>query len=77
MQRLEPGMIVFDEASDIPEQMWRAGVRFAEQEKCRAAKLERRRRAEGGWFNWYANRGRLSLNPTKSELRRVSWRRAH
>ena len=27
------------------------------------------------WINWYINRGILPLNPTKSQLRRLSWRR--
>ncbi|MFL6728080.1 MAG: hypothetical protein ACJ8FS_16435 [Sphingomicrobium sp.] len=67
MIELRPGFVVFDEAADITPRQWRAAGRYA-----------RRQRAKGwGWFNWYVNRGRLSLDPSKSELRRVSWRRAH
>lgn len=56
-----------DELDKLTPKQWRA-----------ASRLARQRRAKGfGWFNWYANRGRLSLDPSKSELRRVSWRRAH
>lgn len=29
------------------------------------------------WFNWYVNRKRLPLNPTKKDLRALSWRRVH
>jgi hypothetical protein len=59
-------MIIFDEAADLTPRIVRFGLAHY-----------RKQRAQGGWFNWYANRGRLSLNPSKSELRRVSWRRAH
>jgi hypothetical protein len=38
-------------------------------------KEERKRRAKLGWINWYINRGRLPLNPTKRDLRALSWRR--
>jgi hypothetical protein len=40
------------------------------------ARKERRERAVKGWPNWYINRGRMSLSPSKRELRQVSWRRA-
>lgn len=43
----------------------------------RIMKFHRKERAMFGWHNWYSNRGRISLNATKSELRRLSWRRAH
>lgn len=36
---------------------------------------EKRKRAKHGWANWYINRRRLPLNPTKRELRAMSWRR--
>jgi len=35
----------------------------------------RKKAALAGWFNWYVNRGRLSLNPTGEQLRRISYRR--
>ena len=38
-------------------------------------KTDRAERARSGWFNWYVDRGRLPLNPTKREMRAVSWRR--
>ena len=38
-------------------------------------RYSRKRRAEGGWFNWYVNRGRLPINPTRKELRAISNRR--
>lgn len=39
--------------------------------------MTRKERAWGwGWANWYVNRGRLGLEFSSSELRRVSWRRA-
>lgn len=60
------GFVAIDELSNLTEKQWRV-----------ASRLARQRRAKKGWFNWHVNRGRLSLNPTKSELRRVSWRRAH
>lgn len=28
-----------------------------------------------GWANWYINRGRLPLEPTRRQLRALSWRR--
>lgn len=40
------------------------------------AQQERKARAKQGWWNWYVNRRRLSFTASKSELRRVSWRRA-
>jgi len=73
--------IVFDEASLITSRMERFAIRHARQQ-----------RAKGGWWNWYANRGRIAIHitgdawrvnsraverMTRSELRRVSWRRAH
>lgn len=30
----------------------------------------------GPWLNWHINRGRIQHDFTKSELRRISWRRA-
>lgn len=60
------GSIVFDEASNLSPKMVRELNRW-----------ERKRRASGaGWVNWYINRGHLPLNPSKRDLRRVSWRRA-
>ena len=43
---------------------------------------ERKLRAKGGWFNWYVNRGRMSLEDAsdpalKRAARQASWRRAH
>jgi len=29
------------------------------------------------WPNWHINRGRMPHNPSKQDLRRTSWRRAH
>lgn len=42
----------------------------------------RKQRARFGWFNWYVNRGRMSLRDAsdrdlKRAARQVSWRRAH
>jgi hypothetical protein len=59
-------MLIFDEATDITPKMMRTLLRH-----------NRQQRAKDGWPNWYINHGRLSPNPSKSELRRVSWRRAH
>lgn len=42
----------------------------------RPTKAVRKRNAEYGWPNWYINRGRMSLNFTGADMRRVSWRRA-
>lgn len=59
-----------EERGRIANKAFRRGVRDADR-------MKRQQRAQGGWFNWYVNRGRLSLTATDSELRRVSWRRAH
>lgn len=48
-----------------------------QREQRRISREARLRRAKDGWFNWYANRGRIGLSPAKKELRQVSWRRAH
>jgi hypothetical protein len=81
-----------DEVTEISESAWRAGVCFAERARQRTARNRarayRRARSQQGWWNWYANRGRISISfmkkdlplaktLTKGEFRRVSWRRAH
>lgn len=38
-------------------------------------KAEKKEVAKYGWANWYVNRGRLPLEPTKKDLRSVSWKR--
>ncbi len=68
--------IWIDEAGDLKPEHLRAAMRFERTARRAAEKRERLRRAKGwGWFNWYANRGRLSLNATREELRALSWRK--
>lgn len=41
-----------------------------------AAAPRRRIRSAAGWFNWHLNRGRMTPECSRSDMRRVSWRRA-
>lgn len=66
LELAEAPQVWFDEADSLTPKEMHAALRYY-----------RKVRAKGGWFNWHVNRGRLALPPTDSELRRVSWRRAH
>lgn len=75
-QTLERAISSFRDVSDSAKQASEAFARQSEYWHS-LSKEERRELSKHGWPNWYINRGRIQQSFTDSELRRVSWRRAH